>query len=75
MMDMLALTNCTVNFILYCTMSKQFRVTFKKIFGLSRHLGCWRQTCSENNQSPIDNLLENYFMVSYQSPHTSTLLM
>lgn len=31
-MDMMALTNSAINFILYCTMSRQFRVTFKEIF-------------------------------------------
>ena len=64
MMDMMALTNCMVNFILYCTMSRQFRITFKKIFGLERHLLCLKRSCSDTNQSPIDDLLENYFMVS-----------
>ncbi|CAG9761027.1 unnamed protein product [Ceutorhynchus assimilis] len=31
-MDILALTNSGINFILYCTMSRQFRITFKEIF-------------------------------------------
>lgn len=30
LMDIVALANCAVNFILYCTMSKQFRQTFKE---------------------------------------------
>ena len=38
-MDLLALTNCTVNFVLYCLMSRQFRITFRKTF----HLG--QATC------------------------------
>ena len=33
-MDMMALFNCTINFILYCLMSRQFRTTGRKIFGL-----------------------------------------
>jgi hypothetical protein len=64
MMDMMALTNCMVNFILYCTMSRQFRITFKKIFGLKKQFLCLKKNCSVNTQSPIDDLLENYFMVS-----------
>ncbi|KAH1017456.1 hypothetical protein HUJ05_008096 [Dendroctonus ponderosae] len=31
-MDIIALTNSGINFILYCTMSRQFRITFKEIF-------------------------------------------
>ena len=34
MMDMMALTNSAVNFILYCLMSSQFRATGKKILGI-----------------------------------------
>ena len=33
-MDMFALINCTINFVLYCLMSRQFRITFRKIFGM-----------------------------------------
>ena len=29
MMDMMTLVNCMINFILYCTMSRQFRQTFR----------------------------------------------
>jgi len=36
MMDMMALTNSAVNFILYCLMSSQFRTTGKKILGIHR---------------------------------------
>lgn len=32
LMDLLALTNSAINFILYCTMSRQFRKTFVKLF-------------------------------------------
>lgn len=31
LMDMLTVTNCSINFILYCLMSSQFRTTLKKI--------------------------------------------
>lgn len=31
-MDLLALTNSAINFILYCTMSRLFRKTFSKLF-------------------------------------------
>ncbi|XP_030756446.1 sex peptide receptor-like [Sitophilus oryzae] len=31
-MDILALINSSINFILYCTMSRQFRVTFEEMF-------------------------------------------
>ena len=34
LMDMMALINCTINFILYCLMSRLFRTTGRKIFGL-----------------------------------------
>ena len=30
-MDMMTLVNCMINFILYCTMSRQFRTTFRSI--------------------------------------------
>lgn len=32
LLDILALINSAINFILYCTMSRQFRITFRKIF-------------------------------------------
>lgn len=31
-MDLLALLNSAINFILYCSMSRQFRMTFGKLF-------------------------------------------
>ena len=34
LMDMMALINCTMNFILYCLMSRLFRTTGRKILGL-----------------------------------------
>ncbi|KAJ8973806.1 hypothetical protein NQ317_013596 [Molorchus minor] len=36
LMDMMALTNSAINFILYCTMSRQFRVTFSEIFKIKQ---------------------------------------
>ena len=36
MMDMMALTNSAVNFILYCVMSSQFRNTGKKLLGIHK---------------------------------------
>ena len=38
-MDMMALINCSINFILYCLMSRQFRQTFKKICNIQ--VGFW----------------------------------
>lgn len=34
LMDFIALLNSAINFILYCSMSKKFRDTFSKVFGL-----------------------------------------
>lgn len=49
--DMLTLVNSAINFILYCTMSRQFRKTFKKLFCKSwkipRNIG--KHICMENN--------------------------
>ena len=36
MMDMMALTNSAVNFILYCLMSSQFRKTLRKMCGFKQ---------------------------------------
>ena len=33
LLDMLVLCNCAINFILFCSMSRQFRVTFCNVFG------------------------------------------
>jgi hypothetical protein len=43
LMDLLALINSAINFILYCTMSRQFRKTFVKLF-------CTTVTIDENVQ-------------------------
>ena len=64
LMDMLALINCMVNFILYCLMSRQFRITFKKIFKIDK-LSRWRRSMMGNKGSPLDDLLiERYLMVN-----------
>lgn len=40
--DFCALINCSINFILYCAMSRQFRQTFLKLFRPQRMLGSAR---------------------------------
>ena len=56
-MDMLALTNCMLNFILYCTMSRQFRITFRKVFLVQKFL-CWlKKFNSGDSQSSLENIL------------------
>ncbi|XP_015586152.1 sex peptide receptor [Cephus cinctus] len=40
-MDILALINSAINFILYCAMSRQFRTTFNQLFGRWKLLGRW----------------------------------
>jgi hypothetical protein len=34
MMDIMALLNCSINFVLFCLMSQQFRKTFNKVLRL-----------------------------------------
>lgn len=34
-MDIFALTNSAINFMIYCSMSRQFRAAFQKIFRLN----------------------------------------
>ena len=64
LMDMLVLTNCMVNFILYCIMSRQFRITFRKIFGIQKSVICLKNASSVNNQSQLENILtEKYILV------------
>ncbi|KAL1502051.1 hypothetical protein ABEB36_007254 [Hypothenemus hampei] len=48
-MDMVALINSSINFILYCTMSRQFRTTFQEMFRV-RDLTRW--LTRERNDSP-----------------------
>ncbi|XP_006623866.1 G-protein coupled receptor dmsr-1-like [Apis laboriosa] len=49
--DMLTLVNSAINFILYCTMSRQFRKTFNELFckhwNISKNNG--KQICIQNN--------------------------
>ncbi|PBC27433.1 G-protein coupled receptor [Apis cerana cerana] len=49
--DMLTLVNSAINFILYCTMSRQFRKTFNELFckhwNISKNSG--KQICIQNN--------------------------
>ncbi|KAF7410168.1 hypothetical protein HZH68_004549 [Vespula germanica] len=50
--DILTLINSAINFILYCTMSRQFRTTFKQLFCSKwRNLGRWMPV----PQHPMDN--------------------
>jgi len=51
LLDILALINNGINFILYCTMSKQFRDTFIQLFVAGRC--CRRSTLSSNNFAAI----------------------
>ncbi|KAK0174266.1 hypothetical protein PV327_011058 [Microctonus hyperodae] len=41
LMDILALINSAINFILYCAMSRQFRTTFSQLFCRWKLLGRW----------------------------------
>lgn len=42
MIDILTLINSAINFILYCTMSRQFRMTFNQLFcNRWRLIGKW----------------------------------
>ncbi|XP_058796703.1 G-protein coupled receptor dmsr-1 isoform X2 [Phymastichus coffea] len=43
-MDILALFNGAINFILYCSMSRQFRTTFGRLFKPNLNVGKWQQT-------------------------------
>jgi hypothetical protein len=35
-LDLLALLNSTINFLLYCSMSRQFRTHFQRLFNVHR---------------------------------------
>ncbi|XP_074094196.1 G-protein coupled receptor dmsr-1 isoform X9 [Cotesia typhae] len=50
MMDVLALINSAINFILYCAMSRQFRMTFSQLFCRWKLFGRW---------TPVPQRLEN----------------
>ena len=70
LMDMLALTNCMINFILYCIMSRQFRLTFKKIFGISKSVLCFKNSILGRTQRPIKNIgIEKYLVSSSHISH------
>jgi hypothetical protein len=45
-MDIFALFNGSVNFILYCSMSRQFRTTFGRLFKPSIRVGKWQPACT-----------------------------
>ena len=46
MMDMMTLTNSSANFILYCLMSSQFRITLRKtLSGRVFRKFCWPRKC------------------------------
>ncbi|XP_066148665.1 G-protein coupled receptor dmsr-1-like isoform X2 [Euwallacea fornicatus] len=47
-MDIMALINSSINFILYCTMSRQFRTTFQDMFHLKEIFGWIRKPSSRS---------------------------
>ncbi|KAJ8915745.1 hypothetical protein NQ315_004557 [Exocentrus adspersus] len=49
-MDMMALTNSAINFILYCTMSRQFRVTFREMFRVKMLFCCHKRRPTPEEQ-------------------------
>ena len=53
LLDILALINNGINFLLYCTMSKQFRDTFIQLFVAGRC--CCRSSTTSSMTSNIDN--------------------
>ena len=56
LMDMMALLNCSINFIIYCAMSRQFRTTFQKI-------------CNWKVQKELPSSSQNpYFFKQKQTP-------
>uniref|UniRef100_A0ABD2WI24 G-protein coupled receptors family 1 profile domain-containing protein n=1 Tax=Trichogramma kaykai TaxID=54128 RepID=A0ABD2WI24_9HYME len=57
-MDILALMNSAINFILYCAMSRQFRTTFHKLFCRWKFLNRWLpvpQQAENNNGHTMNN--------------------
>ncbi|XP_011505952.1 PREDICTED: FMRFamide receptor-like [Ceratosolen solmsi marchali] len=60
-MDILALINSAINFILYCAMSRQFRMTFNQLFCRSKLLNRWLPVPlhAENNNG---NMMTNHTM-------------
>uniref|UniRef100_A0ABD2X7N8 G-protein coupled receptors family 1 profile domain-containing protein n=1 Tax=Trichogramma kaykai TaxID=54128 RepID=A0ABD2X7N8_9HYME len=49
-MDILALFNGAVNFILYCLMSRQFRQAFGQLFRSSRIVAKWQPACTHQTE-------------------------
>ena len=58
-MDMLALTNCSINFILYCLMSTQFRTTLLSYIRpqASRSRGCYLPQHSKANKQEVTKFM------------------
>ena len=57
-MDLVALVNCTVNFLLYSLMSRQFRITFRKTFHLREaRKGSDASLARDKKGSPSQNTL------------------
>ncbi|XP_023346816.1 sex peptide receptor isoform X2 [Eurytemora carolleeae] len=58
MMDMMALLNCSINFVLFCIMSVQFRTTFRKVIGyqefMAKHFGNSNQR-AELEEIPLNS--------------------
>ncbi|XP_012287919.2 sex peptide receptor-like [Orussus abietinus] len=52
-MDILALINSAINFILYCAMSRQFRMTFNQLFCRWKVLGRWMPVSQHGDNNGI----------------------
>ena len=59
LLDILALINNGVNFLLYCTMSKQFRDTFIQLFVSSRCCRRSSSSSSNNNWNTVGGLVRD----------------
>lgn len=69
MMDMLALTNSGLNFILYCLMSSQFRKTLSTIF-------CWNKLTSllhSKKQNKLGDQFQEIPMLDHQIPKSEQI--
>ena len=65
-LDLLSLINSSINFVLYCSMSRQFRTKFKQIFGIKCKENCdnellrrdsqLKKPISPSNQSKLTNI-------------------
>ena len=55
-MDIIALMNSSINFVLYCSMSKEFRVTFVKLICKIAHGGCG----TRKQMQPSKNIHHRY---------------